>query len=97
MRGNNKYTILYHPLVVKRDIPKINGAWKKRIKKAIEEKLAAKPDLYGPPLRQSLKGYRKLRIGDYRVIYKIEEETVKIVIIGHRSNIYTKIGKRLKK
>ncbi|MEW6096323.1 MAG: type II toxin-antitoxin system RelE/ParE family toxin, partial [bacterium] len=41
-----------------------------RIRKAIEQRLATDPVKYGEPLRRSLQGYRKLRVGDYRVIYK---------------------------
>jgi hypothetical protein len=29
------------------------------------------PQEYGTPLRKTLKGYWKLRVGDYRVVYKI--------------------------
>ncbi|MDP3792165.1 MAG: type II toxin-antitoxin system RelE/ParE family toxin [bacterium] len=45
-------------------------------------------------MRRSLKGYRKLRVGDYRVIFKIEQKTVKVLIIGHGSVVYDKISKR---
>lgn len=30
----------------------------------------------------------KLRVGDYRIIADIEENIIKIMIIGHRKNIY---------
>lgn len=60
------------------------------IRKAIEKKLAVDPVAYGKPLRFSLKGYRRLRIGDYRVIYKIIEEKVLVIIveIDHRRKVY---------
>jgi len=44
---------------------------KARIKKAIEQRLLVAPYEYGMPLRKSLKRYWKLRVGDYRVVYKI--------------------------
>ena len=72
------FEILYHPLVIKEDILKISTADKNNIKKAIENKLAISPEIFGKPLRRSLKGYRKLRVGDYRVIYRIEGKKVKI-------------------
>ncbi|WHZ29084.1 MAG: hypothetical protein OJF51_003884 [Nitrospira sp.] len=31
---------------------------------------------YGTPLRKTLRGYWKLRVGDYRVVYKIEGDEV---------------------
>jgi len=88
------FEILYHHKVVSDDIPKLSASWKVKIREAIEKKLMTHPDLYGKPLRRSLKGYRKLRIGDYRVIFRIEEKTVKILIIGHRSIVYKEINKR---
>lgn len=90
-----KFDIVYHPLVVKEDIPKLGTADKINIKKAIESKLAINPEIFGKPLRQSLKGYRKLRVEDYRVIYRIEGKKVKIFYIGHRSIVYKKADKRI--
>lgn len=88
------FGIVYHPLVVKEDIPKLGTADKNNIKKAIENKLATSPEIFGKPLRQSLKGCRKLRVGDYRIIYRIESATVKIFYIGHRSIVYKEANKR---
>ncbi len=41
-------------------------------------------------LSGTLKGYFKLRVGNYRVIYTLNREEREIVIeyLGHRSNIY---------
>lgn len=89
------FDIVYHHLVVDDDIPKLSNEWKGKIKRAIEERLASHPDLYGKPLRRSLKGYRKLRVGDYRVIFKIERNTVKILVIQHRSVVYEQVNKRI--
>lgn len=86
-----KYSALYHPLTLKNDIPKIDKRWRGEVKNAIETKLTTQPDLFGAPLRQTLKGYRKLRVGDYRVIYRIEKETVKVIIIAHRRDAYEKV------
>lgn len=88
------FKIIYHPLVVRDDIPRLSSEWKAKIQKAIEERLTTYPETYGKPLRRSLKGYRKLRVGDYRVIFRLEKNIVKILIIQHRSVIYDKIGKR---
>ena len=66
-----EYKLFYHPEVPKVDLPEIPADIKDIIKRAIEERLVVDPVSYGQPLRQTLKGYRKLRVGDYRVIYKI--------------------------
>lgn len=89
-----KFDIVYHSDVVEKDIPKLSVSDKNRTKKAIEDKLIPHPELFGKPLRRSLKGYRKLRVGDYRVIYRIEGEKVKVFCIAHRSIVYTKSTER---
>ena len=90
-----KYSINFHPAVIKDDIPKLDRVWKEDIKKSIRFKLTTHPELYGFPLRQNLKGLRKLRVGDYRVIYQIKEKRVLIVVIEHRSVVYKIVGKRV--
>lgn len=88
------FKVIYHESVISDDIPKLSSAWKDRIRAAIEDRLMARPDFYGKPLRKSLKGYRKLRVEDYRIIFNIENRTVKVLMIAHRSVVYKKVGKR---
>ncbi|MDZ7759107.1 MAG: type II toxin-antitoxin system RelE/ParE family toxin [Desulfovermiculus sp.] len=83
-----KYGVEYHPDVKSRDLPEINPEMKARIKKAIEERLQEAPYDYGLPLRKSLKRYWKIRVGDYRVVYKIQDTTVRIFCICHRKHAY---------
>ena len=89
------YSIVYHEFVVAQDLPSISALWKKEIRRAIESKLSNSPEVFGVPLRNTLKGYRKLRVGDYRVIFRIEPEKVKIFAIGHRAKIYNSVNKRM--
>jgi mRNA interferase RelE/StbE len=89
------FTVAYHELVFKEDIPKLSSVDKKRTKKAIESKLTTEPEIFGKPLRRSLKGYMKLRVGDYRIVFRIEKDIVKIFYIGHRSIAYKKVIKRI--
>ena len=91
------FDIQYHEMVVREDITKLSQEWRRDIKSAIEKKLTTFPELYGKPLRRSLAGYRKLRVGDYRVIFRIEGKLVKIFFIGHRSFAYEKAQRRLKR
>jgi mRNA interferase RelE/StbE len=90
------FQVLYQEEVVKKDLPKISAYWKDAIKRSIETKLTSSPELYGKSLRRSLKNYRKLRVGDYRVIFRIEGQNVKIFVIGHRSVVYARADKRLR-
>jgi mRNA interferase RelE/StbE len=89
------FEIIYHEEVVKKDIPKLSADWQDKICLAIESKLTTRPEVYGKPLRRSLKHYRKLRVGHYRVIFRIEGQHVKVFVIQHRSRVYSNVGKRI--
>ncbi len=88
------FRIEYHPLVVKRDIAKLDSIFKQRIKNAIEQKLMTNPELFGIPLRHSRDGHRKLRVGDYRVVFVLKKNVVRILLIEHRSTVYSLLEKR---
>jgi mRNA interferase RelE/StbE len=88
------FELRYHPDVRSVDLPEINETLKRRIRKAIEERLATAPQKYGKPLRKNLRGYWKLRVGDYRVVFKIVEDEVWILGIIHRKAVYEKIVER---
>ena len=93
--GVGAFEVTYHELVAREDVSKLATTDKIRIQRAIEEKLADKPEIFGKPLRRSLKGYRKLRVGDYRIIFRIEKQLVKIFCIGHRSVVYKHRNRRM--
>jgi mRNA interferase RelE/StbE len=83
------YRVEYLQTVVADDIPTLSKSVRRQVKAAIEKKLAAHPIEHGKPLRYSLKGARRLRVGDWRVIYKIEPPDVVLVVkIGHRREVY---------
>ena len=90
------FTFTYHPDVKDHDLPLINKRMKTRIRKAIEIRLATEPQSYGEPLRKTLKGYWKLRVGDYRVVYKISGREVRVLAIMHRKKVYEKVVSRNK-
>jgi mRNA interferase RelE/StbE len=89
------FELRYHPDVKTADIPLLDARLRTRIKNAIESRLATAPHLYGEPLRKTLRGYWKLRVGDYRVVFKIVGEEVWILGIIHRKKVYDEIKKRL--
>jgi len=90
-----EFKLWYHEEVVKKDISALSSDWKKQIKNTIEVKLLIHPEVFGKPLRCSLKGYRKLRVGDYRIVFRIEKEKIKIFAILHRSIVYKAVPKRV--
>jgi mRNA interferase RelE/StbE len=89
------FTLRYHPAVRSDDLPLIDRKMRDRIRKAIEERLQTLPHEYGEPLRKTLKGYWKLRVGDYRVVFKIMKSEVWILGVRHRKEIYKDIDKRM--
>lgn len=89
-------TVTYHPDVRSIDLPRINVKIKERIRKAIDSRLMTAPQEYEVPLRKNLRGYWKLRGGDYRVVFKIDGETVYVLGVRHRKNIYEDVTGRIK-
>lgn len=77
---------------VQKDLKKISKDIQYIIRRAIEEKLMVDPLKFGLPLRRNLKGYMKLRVGDYRIVYSISKKTVTVHVIkiGHRKDVYEK-------
>ena len=65
----------------------------------IEKKLTLEPEKYGGYLRGKLKRYLKLKVMDYRVVYRIEKQiiTVIVIAIGPRRNneVYIEAEKRV--
>ncbi len=88
------YNLIYHADVKKVDLPKIDNKKKAMIKRAIEERLTAQPEIYGKPLQRTLKGYWRLRVGDYRVVFKITGNEILILGIMDRKSVYSQIKKR---
>lgn len=90
------YKLKYHPDVKRSDLPKIDAKNKNMIKRAIEQRLVTHPETYGKPLQRTLKGYWKLRVGDYRVVFKVFSDDILILGIIHRKEVYSLIEKRIK-
>lgn len=86
-----KYQIRYVEEVANKHIPSLASDMRMVIKRAIEERLMTDPIRFGKPLQYSLKGHRRLRVADYRAVYRIEIETKTVVIVAikHRKDVYT--------
>jgi mRNA interferase RelE/StbE len=88
------FKVIYHPEVKGRDIQKLNADVRERVRKAIEIRLMIAPQDYGEPLRKTLKGYWKLRVGDYRVVFRINNDEILVLGICHRKEVYQLMEKR---
>lgn len=89
------FKLIYHADVKKVDLPKIDMKNRSMIKKAIEKRLATHPEVFGKPLQRTLKGYWKLRVGEYRVVFKILENDILVLGIIHRKDVYQLVKKRI--
>jgi mRNA interferase RelE/StbE len=74
-----------------KDLANLHSGLKLAVKAAIDN-LAADPRPHGSrPLYGRLKGLWRIRVGDYRVVYRIDDpaHTVTIAAIGPRGGVYT--------
>jgi mRNA interferase RelE/StbE len=85
------WTIEFLPAAVK-ELKALDRSAARRIVKTLEERIAASEDprSLGAPLAGEHAGYWRWRIGDYRVIARIEDErvTVLVVRVAHRREVY---------
>ena len=87
--GTARYTVTILPaaLRVLRSLPQ---NVRTRIRGEIDS-LAENPRPHGvKSLQGSQKGYLRVRVGDYRIIYRIEDDRLLVVVvgIGHRREVY---------
>lgn len=88
------YAVVYRPEAVAEDLSRIPRNVQARILRAIESRLMTEPARYGERLRRSLTGLWKLRVGDYRVCYEIQEHTVTVWAIRNRRDVYAILERR---
>ena len=75
-----------------KDLEKLGSRDRERILRFIHERLAATEDprRIGEALGGSLSEFWKYRVGDYRIISRIEDQTVTVLVvrIGNRRDVY---------
>jgi len=89
------WRIAFHPDAAK-EFSKLDRAIAARIIRTLETRIAAlgDPRSLGTPLKGEHEGYWRWRIGDYRVVARIEDEriTVLVVRVAHRREVYRRGG-----
>ena len=75
------WTILYHP-DVEEDLKSVGPSSARRIMQGIDAKLTKAPLQFGASLSGNLANFRKLRIGDYRVVYQVKEKKVIVFVLA---------------
>ena len=82
------YSIDYKKAVGK-DLKRMGKANAKRILDRIDKELINNPERF-PALSGPFAGMRKFRVGDYRVIFVIIEQSVLILRVQDRKDVYRK-------
>lgn len=94
------YTVVLDARIFEEDFRSIDRPQQQRLIRTIRKKLTTHPDEYGKPLTANLKGFWKLKVGEFRVVYQIIEARVEVYVvsIGYRRNeeAYLAAAKRLK-
>jgi mRNA interferase RelE/StbE len=87
---------IFYTAEARKNVEKLDPSIRKIVKRAIES-LALNP-AKGKPLAYDLAGLHSLRTSDYRIIYRIREKELVIIVIalGHRREIYKKLRQLLK-
>ena len=83
------YTVTYRPSAA-RDLEKLPTSLQDRLLARIEALADAPRGPGTKPLKGPLRGLTRLRVGDYRVAYVIDDraQTVDVLRIGHREAFY---------
>jgi len=75
---------------IERDLSRLDKKEaRRRILDKIEKDLSERTESY-PVLKGEFAGLRKMRVGDYRVIFAVIDNDILILRIGHRREIYKK-------
>ena len=75
------WAIFYHPEVGE-DLESVGPSAARRIMRTIDSKLTKAPLQFGAALSGNLANFRKLRIGDYRVVYQVQEKKIIVYVLA---------------
>lgn len=75
---------------IEEDLKKLDKPVVRKILSRIETYLAQDPKGLGKALKGDFQGYWRYRWGDYRVIYRIAEAEILVIVlrISHRKEVY---------
>lgn len=76
----------------RRELRRLDPKVQKDIFRYLRERIAGSPDprQFGKPLRMNLAGLWRYRVGDYRLICRIEDNRLVVLVIkvAHRREVY---------
>ncbi|MCE2515435.1 MAG: type II toxin-antitoxin system RelE/ParE family toxin [Acidobacteria bacterium] len=88
------WTLIYAASAA-RAIKRLDPAVRRRMLAALQ-KLRDDPER-GKPLQLALRGLRSWRTHDYRIVYRIIESRIEVLVVavGHRRDVYERLKKTL--
>ncbi len=76
------WDVIYHPAVAD-DLEALGRAEAARIMRVIDDRIRqGEPDKIGKPLHGSLAGYRRLRTGSIRIVYRVNVDMIQIIVVA---------------
>lgn len=94
------WKVIYHPEVTG-DLESLGRAEAVRVMRVIDERIRqGEPDKIGKPLHGSLAGYHRLRTGHIRIVYRVNMDTIEVIVVAvgtrRELEVYSKAEKRTK-
>jgi len=89
------YIVVYAAHVLEDDLVKLDREISLRMQDAAQTKLETQPEIFGKPLRHSLRNHKALRVGDFRIVYRIDGNIVRVIAMVHRKDVYRVAGMRV--
>lgn len=85
------YSLIWHERALK-DLKRIDKEKAWQIVDRMKTYVVNNPESVGKPLKGIFKGMFRYRLGDYRIIYTIDntEKKIEVLVIDHRKQVYKK-------
>jgi mRNA interferase RelE/StbE len=83
------------PKDVEQVIRSLHPDLKRRVRAAVDL-LCANPEA-GKPLKGELEGWRSLRVGRFRIVYREARKQIEVAALGPRASIYFETTRRLRR
>ena len=73
-----------------KDLAKMGKEEAREIHRFLKDRVAPDPKAFGKNLKGQLREFWRWRVGDYRILAKIEDDRLLVLVVqlGHRSKIY---------
>ena len=94
------WNVIYHPEVTS-DLESLGRVQAARVLRVIDERIRqGEPDKIGKPLHGSLAGYRRLRTGNLRIVYRVNMDMIEVIVVAvgmrRELDVYSKAKRRTK-